>query len=438
MNGLLNTVWSWVSSHIVQEWFIAFITVIVTMIIFLVQQKTGNRISRSDFIYRVSTDFNTNERILKVYEWIESCRRENRNRKNHLSLTVADDSTVFSDSVKLDFTDIDSYIDHFESVYLILGVVKIRDIDELFQQRFFTFMHNPYIQREELFECFYSDHNDFLLYRKWVLSAYRRMRYDSFRLAEYLGKYTCGDYEYKTDREEYNKLPLFGKLRDRRLRCGFMLKYVELLCDPKCVYGYYRVSSSRGEAKTVRIIKSVPADFEAIMSLQEKVCASMEHSEYFMPSTPKEIEMSLTSGSCFAVQVNLGARLVAFAYIILEPDDHYSLVKFADAQKTFPRERDSVLDLVFTDPDFRGYGLQRLLIEFLSQIARFRGRKSVWATVQPENSFSSSNFELAGFRRMNTEPIERYGGVRDVYCRDVRRLKSKNRAGGEYYVYPYF
>jgi hypothetical protein len=139
--------------------------------------RKENQISRANFIYNISNDFGNNERILRVYQWLEKRRRENYKVNNYRDLLMPTENCIYNpndEDSPLDFIDIDTYINHFEAVYVILRSVKIKSIDELFQHRFLSFMFNPYMQKEELFSYFGPDTNDFTLLKVWLISIYKR------------------------------------------------------------------------------------------------------------------------------------------------------------------------------------------------------------------------------------------------------------------------
>lgn len=158
-------------------------------------------------------------------------------------------------------------------------------------------------------------------------------------------------------------------------------------------------------------------DIDMILVLQDRVHFVMKQKEWFAYTSRAELESAFECGSP-AVAVMSGEKMIAFAYLILNPDSSQSLCRFADFDILPYFGSDCVLDTVFVDPDFVGYGIQSLLIERLKRIAHENGKTSVWATVHPDNAFSSRNFIKSGFIKANSEPIEKYGGIRDVYCFD--------------------
>lgn len=445
MREFLNSAFSWFLEHIEEEWFVTIIALIVTMLISFFEQRKGHIISRSDFIYRINDDFASNKKILKVYNWIEKCCRENEHVPNYTQLVRNDDATVFSDDTEVDFTDIDTYINLFESVYVIRKAVKMENLDKLFQQRFLTFMHNPYVQREVLFPGYTSNENIFNLYKKWLSMPYKRYRFSSFRFAEYLSSYTCGCYEYKLDYESYKKLSLPGKIRRRFTQIRYIRNFILNLCNPDCMYGYYRLhrfnkDKNEKESLTVRIIRSNPTDLEAISALQKKVEESMgEHAYFYSGLSDSELGRMISDYYCIPIQIDVNSRVVAFALLILRPQEPYILSTYADGSLKTPSGVEGILETVFVDPEYRGYGMQSLLVDILNRLARFRKASTVWATVHPDNVYSSRNFKKNNYKLATKAPIDRYGGekgMRELYCCDVRRLRMKNKKTGKYCIYP--
>ena len=434
----------YIVNNINTEWVAAYITLALTLVSsFIVQaiaQKSTNKISRSDFVYRINEDFSTNEKILKVYDWIEKCRRKNMNILNYRSFNPA-----FSKNAKIGFSDLDTYINLFESVFVIRGSLKKKHLDKLFQQRFLTFMHNPYVQKTVLFPCFKSNNNLFSLYKKWIKMPYRRCHYSSFRLAEYLKEYTCGIYEYALDMDRYNKLNWLRKICYRWKKNHYIKKYVWNLCNPNCKYGYFWLpqdnKASSNKPLAVRIIRSNISDLDDIISLQEKIKEHMKNPEHYQSSTKDELQTALLDPFCIPIQIDINNRIVAFAYVILKPNEEYRLSLLVGNEKKAPKRTaasEAVLETVFVDEEYRGYGMQNLLIDILCRMAKCQGAKSIWAVIHPENHFSFNNFIKNGFEKVNSSPVKKYDNVRDVYCRDITHLRMKDRGDARYCVYPGF
>ena len=439
MLDLLTSLKELLLSVIREEWFWAIVAVIITLVSFIIQMVKENEISRANFIYNISNDYGNNDRILRVYEWMEQCRLQNRNVTNYPSLTVSADTALYdqdSDKHPLTFVDIDTYINHFEVVYVILNSVNIKSIDELFQQRFLTFMFNPFIQKEELFSCFLPDENDFLLLRKWLLSIYKRNQFSCQAFIDYLNTFTCGSYELTTEALEDTKAR--WPLLHSHLVKKYLINYVYYICDPSCKYGYYEFSR-KDTQKALRIIRPAPTDQEAILTLQKRVVDSMAAPQWFFPSTETEIHAALTQPQKYlSVQICSGSQTVAFACIKLEPTPEEDVYLDLEAHGIpCPTSKRCLLDTVFVDPDYRGYGIQKTLIEILCSWAATLGKRHICATVHPENRFSANNFINSGFHLVTETPISKYNSQRNVFTKQLSRKDTCKAADGSYIIYPY-
>jgi len=422
-------------SVICEEWFWAIMAVVSTLVIFILQQRTENKISRATFVYSISNDFAANDRILKVYQWLEKCRRENLNVTNVRDLKLTDSDTIYDKDDKelaIDFIDIDTYINHFEAVYIILETVRIDSIDELFQQRFFSFMLNPFIQKEELFECFSSDKNDFLLFRKWLCSIYTRKGNRNDEMVEYLNTYTCGSFEFLPlpEGEERRRLRY-----DRRVR-RYLQNYVYYICDPHCRYGYYAFTDKQRDRKVMRLIRSAREDVQEILALQQEVTQELSVKEWFCPSTEAELCTALADPKQYlCLQVVDKRRIVAFAYVILRPDASHDLCEDLRREGLLNRTTAAVFETVFVHPAYRGYGIQDVLVDVLSEWSRECGAEALVATVHPDNTYSRKNFEQNGYKSLTDQPIEKYGSKRMYYAKTLSR--RCRRDSKEYTVFPY-
>ena len=431
--------WQIITRFFTEEWFWAMITIVITLGVFVVETHSQNKISRANFVYNISNDFGNNERILRVYQWLEKCRRENAGVENYRQLRVSTDTGIYDEDKKetsINFIDIDTYINHFEVVYVILSSVNIRNIDQLFQQRFLSFMFNPYIQKEELFACFLPDENDFLLQKKWLLSIYRRNRFTCEEFIDYLTTFTCGSYDFSRERLALTKTlwPVTYKKKVKQ----YLMNYVSCICDPACRYGFFEFRNKE-QKKVLRIIPSQRNDMEDILALQQRVVSSMEEPHWFYPSSQSEIQTALDNPKDYScVQICDGSKIVAFALAILNPNEHQDInadlkalgLPYADADQC-------ILDTVFVDPAYRGFGLQDTLIRVLCAWAATVGKGNIAATVHPENRFSADNFQKNGFRKITSEPIVKYGGQRNVFAKALSKKDTQKAEDGSYTIFPY-
>ena len=82
-------------------------------------------------------------------------------------------------------------------------------------------------------------------------------------------------------------------------------------------------------------------------------------------------------------------------------------------------------DVVVSDPEWRGYGLQQLFIERAIAEAKKAGAKAVLATVAPQNSYSMENFLAKGFTVIRSG-LSKYAGLeRSLLAFDLCNKQDK-------------
>lgn len=418
--------------YVFVEWLWTALGFLAAAITFIVGMKSGNKISRADFVYRINSDFANNEHIQKVYAWLDKCRKNNENTNNYRKI-----SGLFC-SQEVDFIDLDTYANHFESVYVIRKVIRMKTIDKLFQQRFLLFMHNPFIQQYLLFHDYEANANLFSLLDKWMAMSYRRHCFNSMQFMDYLKLFTCGNFEYSYEKKTYNSLNWTDKLATNYRLYKNTKEYVPNICNPKCRYGYYLLHNKKKQQDlVVRIIRSDITDIDSIILLQNDIHRNMNCQTWYYPYSKKELQASINDENCIHLQVNIDERIIAFAVVIINPNEYYKLSNLVTVNNT-NRKNEAVLETVFVDEEYRGYGIQSLLIDIMCHLASYRKATTMWASVHPNNIYSRRNFENNIFEKMNTDgPVVLYEDVRDIYCRNIKNIGMKDVSTGEIYYYPF-
>ncbi len=162
-------------------------------------------------------------------------------------------------------------------------------------------------------------------------------------------------------------------------------------------------------------------DYDDIMQLQEDVINNMSKTEWFCPSTDDEIKTALKNPNDYlCVKVLDENRVIAFSYVILNPTGSADLHKdLVDNNLIDEIKRYSTFETVFVSPEYRGYGIQSMLIDMLCDWVKKMGKCSICATVHPENIYSQNNFEKSGFTLANPEPLPKYGGIRNYFLKNL-------------------
>ena len=169
------------------------------------------------------------------------------------------------------------------------------------------------------------------------------------------------------------------------------------------------------------IRKAFIDDYDSIMLLQDDVICNMSNKKWFCPSTSQEIKTFLENPQdYFALVVAHGEMIVAFACLILNPSSCEDLYRdLKDNNIEVKTDKYCIFETVFVSPRYRGYSIQRTLINELCDLAFKNGKRSICATVHPDNIYSMKNFEKSGFERVNSEPLPKYGGIRNYFVKDL-------------------
>lgn len=155
------------------------------------------------------------------------------------------------------------------------------------------------------------------------------------------------------------------------------------------------------------------SDIENILVLQNNIVENINIKEWFVPSTKSELELAFSRPQEFVMlKVEQENKLVAFSYIILNPDESNDISRDI---KSLQNKNCCVYETVFVSPECRGCGLQSELISRLTEIAKQNGKEFIVATVHPDNVYSSSNFIKNGYEKLTPTPLSKYGSVRDYY-----------------------
>lgn len=189
--------------------------------------------------------------------------------------------------------------------------------------------------------------------------------------------------------------------------------------------------TSRGGERsgTFTFRQAVPEDHDTVMALQDAAARAIpaDKRHTFVLLTEQELEESLAEDFCVTVWADAdtslsscaasaasgdalcaGRRLAAFSLVVLNRVTDRNLGTYLG----YDREqllRTVTYDTTFVHPDFRGYGLQRLIIGIKSDEALRRGADQALATVSPDNAQSMANTLAMGFEVAEQKPM--YGGL---------------------------
>ena len=154
---------------------------------------------------------------------------------------------------------------------------------------------------------------------------------------------------------------------------------------------------------------------EKLMHLQETVRRAMPDDRMFFPLSEDEMKDSLRNDIVLvAVPVvddrrpDMEVGLAAFAVLVVNRESEDRNLAYdagLDPLKTV------TFDAVAVSPDYRGFGLHGRFITCSVELAVRFGADRMLTTVDPDNTFSMTNFLKKGFI-VSVPELRKYGGLR--------------------------
>lgn len=338
------------------------VTLLGTMFI-AVELKNGQDVTCSDMLIDLNNYFHDSDRLMKVYDVLE--RHE----------TAPDACRELWKDVRS--VEVAHYCTFFENLYLLYRhhIAEIEDLDDLFGYRFFIFVNNPYIQENYILPTSSSYVQIFKLYDAWT--AHRRHKGGP-------------DWRNRIPFSKYMFSPEY--LKDRLYLNDLSMK------EPDGPVTF----ESKGKQFTLRDLTF--ENLSEILDLQRQCTDALPDPDIYYPLSRNELLESLHLDIVPGIFAPDG-RLVAVAAIVIGRVGDRNLAESSDDEK----KTSFTFDAVFVAPDWRGYGLQRILIDRAAEKAREAGAKQILATVSPDNRHSLANFTSAGYEI--TATVSKYGGL---------------------------
>lgn len=164
------------------------------------------------------------------------------------------------------------------------------------------------------------------------------------------------------------------------------------------------------------IRKGTQADTENFIELLQFTWKRMDHPDWLYLDDPSEVREMMSNGTMKLWVAMDGERLAAAFDILIPGLDSFNY----GYDLGFSKEallRTVNMDTIVVHPDYRGQGLQRLLMKEAELWAVAQGYQTLMCTVHPDNSFSLNNMLKLGYRIEKTIP--KYGSIRHILCKQA-------------------
>ncbi len=162
-----------------------------------------------------------------------------------------------------------------------------------------------------------------------------------------------------------------------------------------------------GENIDIEIVNENKLD--GVLEFQKDIIDRMEHQEFFCPLTKEEfLEPIRGRDNVYFLKYN-NETIGLFVATCDIPNilEEYQL----DNNNVI------LIDSVMIREDFRGYGLQRQILDYLYNRAKELNLDGLVATVHPDNTYSLNNFLYCGYEIINKLTL--HGGDRYVVFKNV-------------------
>ena len=166
------------------------------------------------------------------------------------------------------------------------------------------------------------------------------------------------------------------------------------------------------------ITQATIADADELTSFITSIWKNMEHREWFAPEEDKDYIKSLLSTHTGIIwkAIETVSRQTAGLFIVVFPGKNSENLGYDIGLPEAELCSVAHMDTVTVHPNFRGYGLQRLLISQAEEALSKTQYRYLLCTVHPENSFSRSNMEKLGYTYI--KQALKYGGLpRCIYLK---------------------
>ena len=360
------------------------VATLIGSLLIIYQLGAERNVNCAQMLSDLNFRFIENERFMLMYREFEKAYKD----------PTYDLDIDNSDPNKIHDEDLMAYFTFYESLneFINHNVMTIEQMNDLFGDRFFKFVHNRDVQERELFAEPSSYVNIFELYGRWM------------------------DYRQKCEEKGISRISVRKDLKIPKsyYKDKLYLEETTRILFPKEEKEFI---NSKGEKVKLTYRRLFPKDIKSCMSLQDEVIKELVdggHKDMFFPTYEEEFFESYLIDYCYGLFA--GDELVAASIFVLNRKSNRNLCDTIASANDFHDYL--TFDMVQVKKEYRGYKIHDFYLKEAEKVADICGAKNIIATIAPDNEHSKANFEKCGFNCVAT--VRKYADLeRNIFLKKL-------------------
>ena len=162
--------------------------------------------------------------------------------------------------------------------------------------------------------------------------------------------------------------------------------------------------------KNIKIVTVDSEDINKLIIFQKEIIDNMPNKEWFVPLTKEEFLTPINGkdNAYFLIYDEKVIGLLVLTCNIPDVLEEYQL----------PSNNYMLIDSIMVKDEYRGYGLQRQMLEFAYERAIELKMDGLVATIHPDNKYSLDNFIKQNYELLHVLTI--HGGKRNIMIKSIK------------------
>lgn len=360
------------------------VATLIGSLLIIYQLGAERNVNCAQMLSDLNFRFIENERFMLMYREFEKAYKD---PKYDLEIDNSNPNKIHDEDLMAYFTfyeSLNEFINH--------NVMTIEQMNDLFGDRFFKFIHNRDVQERELFVEPSSYVNIFELYGRWM------------------------NYREKCEKKCISRISV---RKDLRIPKSYYQDKLYLEETTRILFSKEEKEfvNSKGKKLKLTYRRLFPKDIKACMSLQDEVIKELVsdgHKDTFFPTYEQEFFESYLIDYCYGLFD--GDKLVATAIFVLNRKSKRNLCDTITSANDF--HDFLTFDMVQVKKEYRGYKIHDFYLAEAEKVAEICGAKNIIATIAPDNEHSKANFEKHKFNYVTT--VRKYADLeRNIFLKKI-------------------